>query len=88
MKFLLILCSAFIAGAASADKQALDKSATQNAVPGMDKAVHIEREDVKTKKYIGETEKNLQKSDLKHTNPKSVVINHEEQYIHRDAVKK
>ena len=81
MKLQLILFSVILAGSAAADRHTMDKTATQVAVPDMDKAVHVEREDIKTPRYIGETEKNLQKGDLKNTNPKSVVINHEEQYI-------
>lgn len=88
MKLQLILFSAFLAGSAAADSQTMDKAATHNALPGIDKAVQVERKDVDTKSYIGETEKNLQKGGLKNTNPRSVVINHEEQYIHKDAVKK
>ena len=62
MKLILFLCSAFIAGTASADQQAEDKAATQSAVPDMDKAVHIEREDVKKKATLAKPKKTCRRA--------------------------
>ena len=61
MKLPLIALAAMyvIAGTAYADRQAMDKAASKTAVPGIGDSIFIEREDVKAKKQIGETEKNL-----------------------------
>jgi len=85
-RFLIALAALFaIAGTTYADKQAKDKATSKTAVDGIGEAAFVKewgtgKGDAKPNKYIGETEKNLQKNDVKHATDKSVIINHEEQY--------